>query len=238
MSSPALIAWAQITARNIVPLAGILFLGWNAQNILILYFVDTLLSFAVLCAGVARKFAPPITTDGWAARANGEVGMVCAGVFIALVMAVPLGVPLIFMLGGRIAWSAMFDPSFTAGLVWQIIAALWSYLGLYRALQHASVEQLQLKRRFSLVFLRWFALILVALSPLGVILGGSAIPFVALYIAVTIFAEIAPDRFLRLMPLDLKNTEGLHSTVLATAHANARTGGPRFRTRRRERRRH
>lgn len=234
MNSSVLIAWAQIVARNIVPLAGILFLGWNAQNILILYFVDTLLSFAVLFAGVARKFAPPVTNDGWAARANGEVGMISAGIFLMLVMAVPLGVPLIFMLGGHVDWNALFEPSFTAALVWQVIAAGWSYLALYRALQHASVEQLRLKCRFALVFLRWIALLMVAMSPLGVLLGYSSITFVALYIAVTIFAEIAPDRFLRLMPGGAEDAE----PVLASANASVRTDGPRFRAKRRERRRH
>ncbi|HVE50938.1 MAG TPA: hypothetical protein VNG69_15145 [Casimicrobiaceae bacterium] len=237
MSSPTILAWTQVIARNIVPLAGILFLGWSAQNILILYFVDTLLSFAVLFAGVVRNFAPPVTDDGWAARANGEVGMVSAGVFLALVMAIPLGVPLIFMLGGRVDWNALFDPTFTAAIVWQLIAAFWSYLGLYRALQHASIEQLRLKRRFSLVFLRWIALLMVAMSPLGVILGGSAILFVALYIAVTIFAEIAPDRFLHLMPGSAEDAEPLNERVLAAAHPNGKAGGPRFRARRRERRR-
>ena len=45
---------AQVVARNIVPLAGILFLGWNAQNVLIVYFADTLLTIA---RAVRRRFA-------------------------------------------------------------------------------------------------------------------------------------------------------------------------------------
>ena len=44
MSAPgASLVAAQVIARNIVPLAGIVFLGWNAQNVLIVYFADTLL---------------------------------------------------------------------------------------------------------------------------------------------------------------------------------------------------
>ena len=82
MSSPSPLVAAQVIARNIVPLAGIVFLGWNAQNVLIVYFADTMLTLAVLFAGVLRHFAPPIENDGWAARMNGEVGMIGGGVFL------------------------------------------------------------------------------------------------------------------------------------------------------------
>ena len=55
---------AQVIARNIVPVAGIAFLGWNAQNVLFVYFIDTLLTLGVLFAGVLRHIAPPIENDG------------------------------------------------------------------------------------------------------------------------------------------------------------------------------
>jgi hypothetical protein len=203
MSSPAPhLVWAQVVARNIVPLCGILFLGWSAASALILYFADTLLSMAVLFAGALRHFAPPVTNDGWAARLNGEVGMIAGGVFCSLAVAVPLGVPLIFMLGGDVPWRALMkEPSLQAGLVWQLVAAFWSYVGLWRALHHATPEELRLKRRFALVFLRWIALVLVALTGVGMLFGRyGAIVFVALYAIVSIWSEIAPDRFLRAMP--------------------------------------
>lgn len=201
IAAPPLVL-AQLVARNVVPLAGILFFGWSAQNALVLYFVDTLLAFAVLFAGVLRKFAPPVTDDGWAARLNGEAGMIGGGIFVAAALAVPLGVPLVFMLGGRLSVSALLaDPMFTSGVVWQVIAALWSYVGLWRALQHATPEALGLKRRFALVFLRWIALVMVAYTGIGMLAGSYAgLVFVAIYIGLSIFAEIAPDRFLRIMP--------------------------------------
>lgn len=196
------LAIAQVIARNIVPLAGIVFLGWSAPNVLILYFADTMLTLAVLFAGVARHIAPPIENDGWAARLNGEVGMLAAGVFLMLVFAVPLGLPLLFMLGGALDMRALLDDrTFLAGLGWQVVAASWAYVELYRALRHATAEELKLKRRFALVFLRWIALIAVAYLGVGFFAGRfAAILFVAIYVGVTIWAEIAPDRFLRIMP--------------------------------------
>src|SRR5689334_17187286 len=91
---------ASTVARNVVPLAGILFLGWSAPTVLVLYFADTMLSIAVMFAGLMRYFMPPVQDDGWAARANGEVGAVGGALFLAAVIAVPLGVPVIFMLAG------------------------------------------------------------------------------------------------------------------------------------------
>jgi hypothetical protein len=204
MSAPAAhLAWAQVIARNIVPFFGIVFLGWSAASVLVLYFVDTLLSIAVLFAGVLRSFAPPITNDGLAARLNGEVGMLGGGAFLAVAVSVPLGVPLIFMLaGGDTSWRALLDdPALQAGIVWQLVAAFWSYIGLYRALRHATPDELRLKRRFALVFLRWMAMVMVAYLGIGMLLGRyGALAFVVLYAVVSIWSEIAPDRFLRAIP--------------------------------------
>jgi hypothetical protein len=58
------LAIANAIARNLVPLGGILFFGWSAANVLILYFVDTLLAMAVMFAGMMRHFLPPPTDEG------------------------------------------------------------------------------------------------------------------------------------------------------------------------------
>jgi hypothetical protein len=197
------LAIADAIVRNVVPLGGILFLGWSAAAVLILYFVDTMLAMAVMFAGLARHFLPPPTDEGWAARANAEVGYVGAALFICAFMAVPLGMPLIFMLAGSdVAWRDLLsDPAFRSGLVLQAIAAFWSCRDLYRALRTHTPEELRLKRQFALVFLRWMAVIMVTYLGVGFIFGRyAAFLFVAIYTAATIMIEVAPDRFLRAMP--------------------------------------
>ena len=94
------LAIAETVGRNIVPVAGILFFGWQATSVLALYLIDTLLMMTVIFAGVARAFAPPTTDDGWAAQLNGEVGNVVVPLFLTVFIAIPIGVPLIFMTGG------------------------------------------------------------------------------------------------------------------------------------------
>ncbi len=202
-AAPTPLDIAGTVARNIVPLGGILLLGWSASTVLVLYFADTIFALGVMFAGLARHFAPPPSDDGWAARVNGEVGAVGAAAFLAAVVAVPLGVPLVFMLLGSDTtldslWS---DPSFRTGLLMQAIAAFWSCAGLYRALRTRSPEELGLKKRFSLVFLRWVAVMFVLYSGLAYLFGRFApILFVAAYAGASIFIDIAPDKFLSLVP--------------------------------------
>jgi hypothetical protein len=189
---------AQVVARNIVPLAGILFFHWNAANVLLLYFLDTILALAVIFAGLASAFTA--AGDGWADRLNGEVGAIVAGLFLAGVVAIPLGVPIIFVLGpSGFHWrEALADGSLQGGAAMQAVAALWSYWELWKALRTRTPEELRLKRRFALVFMRWIAVLMVIYT--GIAIAGGPLLVVAAYVAVSIFAEVAPDRFLRLLP--------------------------------------
>jgi hypothetical protein len=203
---------AQLVARNLVPVAGILFFDWNALGVLLLYLVDTVLMMSVIMAGVMRSFVP-VDDHSWAARANSEVGYLGVSLFACVLIAVPLAVPVIFMTGGDLAGiKATFSiPSFQTGVAIQVASAFWSWLELRRAIDAGyTLDQLRLKRRFGLVFLRWMALVLVAYSPIGQLLGYvGAFAFVVIYAGISIFVDIAPDRFLRLMPGGEKDADPL-----------------------------
>ena len=202
VSAPPVVLVNAVT-RNLVPLGGILFFGWSAANVLVLYFVDTILAMAVMFAGLMRHFMPPPRDEGFAARANAEVGYVATALFLAAFFAVPLGMPLIFMLSGTdVTVRGLFaDAAFRSGLVLQGIAAFWSCHGLYRALSVHTPEELRLKRQFTLVFLRWMAVLMTMYFGLAFLLGHFApLFFVAVYAGVSIMIDVAPDRFLRAMP--------------------------------------
>lgn len=190
---------AELVVRNLVPVAGILFFGWHAFNVLALYLLDTLLMIAVVIAGVARSFLP-VDDTSWAGRANTEFGYVAAGLMIAAFIAVPL----ILMTGGDMAMfgATLADRSFHIGIAIQFAAALWSWLALRRAVDAGySADALRLKRRFALLFLRWLVVLIVAYTGVGVIAGDYApLLFVVVYAGVSIVIDIAPDRFLRAMP--------------------------------------
>lgn len=202
MSAPgAPLEIAHAVARHVAPIAGILFLGWSARSVLLLYFADTLFAIAVIMAGLLRHFSPPVADDGWAARLNGEVGAIGGGLFIAVMFVLPLGFPLVFMVGGFDVWKTLADPALRAGLAWQAVAALWSYTALYQELRHRTPAELRVKRRFSLVLLRWVLLIMIAGTGVGALLGSfGPLLFVVAYAALSIWTEVAPDRFLRMVP--------------------------------------
>lgn len=207
------IAIGQVVARNIVPVVGIIAFGWSAVNVLLLYFADTLLSMGVMFAGLASYFSRENVEKGISSRINAEFGAVAVAVFLCAFIAVPIGMPLIFV-GAMSQWegftSLWTDRSLMAGLAWQVVAAVWSYAGLWRELHVRSPEELRLKRRFALVFLRWFVILAAIYLPIAFIFG-RFLPFVlvALYAGTTIFVEIAPDRFLRLMPGGASEAEPL-----------------------------
>lgn len=196
------LAIGQVVARNIVPVVGILAFGWSAVQVLVLYFIDTMLAIGVMFAGLGSYFARQ-SADGAASRINGEAGAIFAAAFICVFIAVPLGMPLVFV-GAFSHWEGFDglwkDHAFLSGVAWQVVAAIWSYLGLWRALKERTPEELRLKRRFALVFLRWIAVLLVVYS-IGEWFGRFLpVILVVVYATASIVVEIAPDLFLRFMP--------------------------------------
>lgn len=204
---------AQIVARNITPMVGILFFDWSASNVLILYFVDTLLSIAVIFAGLARSFTPP--SVGVAARIKAQFTFIFVALLLTAIFALPLGMPIGMALASAdFSWRfAMFDESLRLGVLAQCIIALGSYVELYRALGTHSPEQLKLKQRFGLVLMRWVVVMGVCYTGLGFLGEFGVYLLIAAYIGASIVAEIAPDRLLRGTPADeaieAKNTSGL-----------------------------
>jgi hypothetical protein len=200
--SPLVIIQAVI--RNTVPLVGILAFHWSTGNVLILYLLDTLLSMAVIIAGLASSFAPPPDGEGAASWINAEFGYVAAGLFTAAFLAIPLGMPVGIMLAAsdfsfRVAFG---DSSLRIGALVQAAVALWSYIWLYRALRTHSPTELRLRTRFALVFMRWIVVLMATYFILDVLPPSEIVLLllVVAYVAGSIAAEIAPDRFLRAMP--------------------------------------
>ena len=90
---------------------------------------------------------------------------------------------------------------FAPGLVMQAIAAVWSCAGLYRALRTHTPDELRLKRQFALVFLRWVVVLMATYTGVVFLFGRwASLVFVAVYAGASIVIDIAPDKFLRVMP--------------------------------------
>jgi hypothetical protein len=166
---------------------------------------------AVIIAGLASSFASPPDDEGVGGWINAEAGYVLAGLLVAAFLAVPLGMPVGIMLAASgFSFSEAFnDSSLRGGALVQTVVALWSYIELYRALRTYSPAQLKLRPRFALVFMRWVVVIMVTYFILDILPPSEPVLFILVlaYIAGSIFAEIAPDRFLRAMPGGANNLE-------------------------------
>lgn len=225
--APALVnpfAIAQIVARNITPLVGILFFDWSASNVLLLYFADTMLSMLVIFAGLARSFSPPVA-DGIGMRIKAELTAVFVALFLTAFIAIPLGGPIGIVLAATdFSWRfAFYDHSLRLGILAQCIIALGSYVELYRALATHSPEQLLLKKRFGLVLMRWVAVMAVCYVGIGFMGEFGVLLLVAAYIGASIVAEIAPDRLLRGTPAD-EAVEARNASRLARTAGTGKSG--------------
>jgi len=193
-------ALVNLVLRNAVPLVGIVFFGWSAQNLLLLYFVDTLLAIGVIVAGLLYSQFPAEEIPDFSSRLSTIVGYAAVAAVIVAFMAVPLGMPifiLVFGVGDVSFTGLMHDPGFRVGLGLQAVASLVSFRDLVVALRRYTPAQLALKRRFGLVFLRWVGLLMAAYLPITWALGRfGALLLVAVYVAITIYAEVRPDQFL------------------------------------------
>ena len=221
MNGSTLLIVAQAVARNIVPLVGILAFHWSAGNVLILYLLDTLLAMTVIIAGLASSLSPPPSDEGIGGRINAEAGYVLSALFFSAFAAVPLGTPIGIMLAtsGFSFSEAFHDSSLRGGALVQAVVALWSYFQLYRALRTHTPAQLKLRQRFALVLMRWVVVIMVTYFIIEILPPSEFVLLILVlaYIAGSIFAEIAPDRFLRAMPGGADNLEPDASSMAGPA---------------------
>ena len=129
-------------------------------------------------------------------RAIGPIRIVAATLLLLAFMSVPLGMPLAIMFAANdVNWRELLaDSGLRAGAIMQAAAAVWSYIDFTRALRDHSPDELRVKRRFALVFLRWVGVLMVMFTSVGIYFP---VLVIAAYVAISIWEEIAPDHFLR-----------------------------------------
>jgi hypothetical protein len=201
LATPANVA--SLIARNLVPAVGVLLLGWSAGNLLVLYYLDTILSFAVVVLLVARHVTG-LGKPGERGRPlqgpldwiKASLGSLLAAVLICL----PLGVPLVWTLAA-FDWSlstALVDRSFLTGLALQFGGSVYGGIQAHRDLLARTDDERVLKHRAAFIIARWLVVLAVAFTGfigfLGPWIGGTLI--VLVYAGATVYFELFPDRAL------------------------------------------
>ena len=184
-----------------MPVVGILFLGWKASSVLLLYFVDFLLDLAA-CLVILAVLDPETRAEWVKLKTVREwihniVGLLIAAVVLGAIFTFVFGMPVFFALGMD-GQNPLDDSGFLRGLAMHVLFACWNlylihgYLSrMVRADPKFSVDS-AVKGRYQYVTLRWVAVYAVGLFlPLPLLM-------VAAFCAATIYAELNPRRFAEL----------------------------------------
>lgn len=202
--SPAERLWRALLAvtRNAVGVVGVLFLGWAAPTLVVLYFADTLAGMWAVFAAVGFKLSNADPRQGGGAVLEGALTASAVGLFLVAVVAVPLGIPVVMLLGASsVTWRQLgADPTLATGVG---VVALTGLVGAVRhvfALAEGRAGDASVKQVFAILVTRW-VLVLIAIYNLGFILGRFGLYAIVLaYAAASVWSELEPERFARLIP--------------------------------------
>lgn len=193
-----------VVIRNLISIVGVLFLGWSAEQMVLLYFADALAGFWAVLTAVVYLFLPS-GAENWGDRVYNVLSAAFGALFLVAFIAIPLGLPILFMVQGdwQLIWSLFEKPSFINGLIGISITNLILSFRLY--FQEVTSEEgftflSPIKRYFSFLFIRWF-IVIVFIYGIGMLLGDAAkYGCVVIYAATTISSELFPKQFANLIP--------------------------------------
>ncbi len=148
---------ALVVARNAVGVVGLLFFGWSPASLAVLYFVDTLAGMGAAFAAVGFKLSNVDPRRGfWTLVEGGFSGIAVATVLVAVV-AVPLGIPLVFVLGSsRAVWREVWaDPTVASGIGVVLLTGLVTAVQHVVALAEGRAGEATVKQAFTILVTRW-----------------------------------------------------------------------------------
>ena len=195
---------ASLVSRNLMPVAGVLLLGWSAPDLLILYYLDTILGLAVVVLLIARHVTGLGKPGERGRPLRGPLDWVraAAGALLAAVLiGLPLGVPL-FILLAQFDWSiepALADRAFVSGLAVQAAGSAYGCIQAHRDLLARDDDEHVLKHRAAFVVGRWMVVLVVAMTGFAALFGprfGGALVVLA-YAGATVYFELYPERALQ-----------------------------------------
>lgn len=198
-----------VILRNAIPIIGVLFLGWSAQNLIVLYFVDTLGAMWALIVALALNFPEARTATTLPARFGQFITMIFVGCFLVAFLAIPLGMPLfIFLMTTKWdIWAALADQAFILGVVSIGALSLVGMLRHYQHIQKVTPEDASVKRDFGILMTRW-VIVLIVIYLFGFLLGPwGAYLMVFAYAAGTVAMELYPQWFSELFGKDKRRPQ-------------------------------
>ena len=194
------VAIAEVVIRNMIGIMGVLFLGWPAQTLIVLYFFDTIGAMMSIFAALMFSWLDQPDSSVFN-RLYAFASSLALSAALAIFIAIPIGMP-VFILAMSSRWSfkqALNEPGFVLGVVGILGMAL---LGTIYWWMRVDTEGLRgeraLKREFTLIFGRWFFVIFAIYTPLVIFVTLAPVILVIVYAVVTVYTELYPERFERI----------------------------------------
>jgi hypothetical protein len=189
----------QVVLRALIPIAGILFLGWSAGNVIFVYCADVLASvYAVCVLACGRLFAmEPAGGPAWWRRLSYGLQLAVTALAPWAAIALPLAgtMAMVLALAGFDWRGALTSRGLWIATAAQFGTAVSLLLRDYDLVEARNADW-QIKRRFGLVFLRWAIVLVVGWSVLAALPHYGFTIVIACTLA-TLFLELAPNRTLR-----------------------------------------
>jgi hypothetical protein len=187
---------AALIAANVAPLVGILVLGWSPIAVLVLYFVDTLLSLGAVLLLVMLHItgnAQGRPISGFKDWAQAVVSFIILGGIFGL----PLSLPLWFIGPEHIA--AEFerpDSGLAYGVLLQALLSALAAVRMHRELELRDDDDRLLARRALFLIARWITVFLALTFGIVGLLGPrwGAFVLVAIYGGASVYFELFPER--------------------------------------------
>lgn len=199
-------AMVNLAMRTVVPVIGVLFLGYDAKRLAALYFVDTWLCFASLFGLLMYQYLPIGRGEKlrWIDTVNGYAGFWLAGLFAASCVMFAAGFPMIFVLSWADVRAMANDQNFLLTLGGHVASSTVAFVMQTLRTRIDEGIKLRLRHRIEFAFLRWIAVYMVVMAAtlLGASLGTSvgqtlAVVLVLSYAALTVVAELYPEEIRR-----------------------------------------
>jgi len=149
---------ASLVTANVAPVVGVLVLGWSPIAILILYFVDTLLSLGVVMLMVMLHVTGNARGQRFSGFQDWAQG-IGALVFLGAIFALPLSLPLWFIGPPNVA--AEFERPGSGlfyAILLQVAMSAYSAVRMHRDLEQRHDDDRVLVRRGLYVMARWITL--------------------------------------------------------------------------------
>jgi hypothetical protein len=195
-----------VVARALIPVFGILFLGWSAGKVLIVYYADTLGSMyavSILAAYGAAQSEPEFQAwirDGITLlmRLRILIGSALIGFVGPAAVAIPFGVFLGILLAVQdFAWSEAFaDRNLWISIGVQFLGTLTIMVGQLKWIASLKDPGKLVQARTGLMFARWVGMLLIGVLAMPFPRDIYLLLLILAYAGGTVALELVPERIL------------------------------------------